>query len=72
MVGRCNFPDCNLKILKLIGECKYCKNSFCSNHRLPETHLCLKLQDIILKEKNALSKQLENNRVKVSKCIDFS
>ena len=69
---RCKFSDCNLKTLKLIGECKYCKNSFCSNHRLPETHSCLKLQDIILKERNELSNRLENNRIKFSKCIGFS
>ncbi|QLH09825.1 AN1-type zinc finger domain-containing protein [Candidatus Nitrosotenuis sp. DW1] len=27
-------------------ECNYCKDSFCSEHRLPEEHRCVKLSQI--------------------------
>ena len=27
-------------------ECNYCKDPFCSEHRLPEDHRCVKLSQI--------------------------
>lgn len=30
-------------------ECNYCKDKFCAEHRLPETHRCVKLHLITAK-----------------------
>ncbi|MGQ0606425.1 MAG: AN1-type zinc finger domain-containing protein [Candidatus Nitrosotenuis sp.] len=31
-------------------ECNYCKDEFCSEHRLPEEHRCVKLSSIRAKK----------------------
>ena len=38
--GKCFFPECNKRTAALIGDCRFCKHSFCGTHRLPETHVC--------------------------------
>ncbi len=38
--NKCFVPACTDRPAKIIGDCKYCKHSFCSKHRLPETHQC--------------------------------
>ena len=47
----CDYLECYDKILKLIGKCNYCQLSFCSIHRLPEKHNCVKLDEYISKKK---------------------
>jgi len=40
-------------------ECNYCKDQFCSEHRLPEEHRCVKLTSIRAKRlgKNKIIRQ---------------
>ncbi|KAI8616748.1 hypothetical protein BC830DRAFT_1116754 [Chytriomyces sp. MP71] len=38
---KCAF--CQEKAVKTIGHCKLCEHSFCSRHRLPESHNCDKI-----------------------------
>jgi len=38
--NKCFVPTCTDRPAKIIGDCKYCKQHFCSKHRLPETHQC--------------------------------
>ncbi|MEM2785740.1 MAG: AN1-type zinc finger domain-containing protein [Candidatus Nitrosotenuis sp.] len=41
-------------------ECNYCKDQFCSEHRLPEEHRCVKLTSIRAKrfgEKKVIRRQ---------------
>lgn len=38
---RCFMEGCNQKTVLIIGNCKYCKNKFCGQHRLPESHECV-------------------------------
>ncbi|KAL1926549.1 hypothetical protein VTP01DRAFT_5670 [Rhizomucor pusillus] len=40
---RCAFGDCTDKVVKIIGDCRYCQSKFCSRHRLPEDHACVNL-----------------------------
>jgi len=45
-------------------ECNYCKDPFCSEHRLPEEHRCVKLtqlraKDSVKKEKLFVMVELE-------------
>lgn len=38
--NKCFVPTCTDRPAKIIGDCKYCKQHFCSKHRLPESHQC--------------------------------
>lgn len=38
--NKCFVPTCADRPAKIIGDCKYCKQHFCSKHRLPESHQC--------------------------------
>ncbi|KAI8977945.1 hypothetical protein BDB01DRAFT_801298 [Pilobolus umbonatus] len=40
---RCALKHCTDKVVNIIGDCRYCKSSFCSRHRLPESHTCINL-----------------------------
>ncbi|ORX84316.1 hypothetical protein BCR32DRAFT_194035, partial [Anaeromyces robustus] len=40
---RCHLEGCNSRVVKIVGHCRYCQFSFCSTHRLPETHNCSNL-----------------------------
>ena len=37
--NRCNLEECNKKLQLTDFKCK-CNNTYCSKHRLPETHCC--------------------------------
>ncbi|KAJ1339199.1 hypothetical protein BSLG_006337 [Batrachochytrium salamandrivorans] len=43
---RCNLPGCSDKIIKIVGECRYCTRGFCGKHRLPESHDCSNLHTV--------------------------
>ena len=59
----CNYLDCKFKVMKLIGECKYCKGTFCTFHRLPEVHSCVKLEEYCIKQREILKNKLYDERV---------
>lgn len=60
---RCQFGDCNKKILSLAIDCDKCHGFYCGSHRIPECHSCEKLL-MMKKEAHELNKvNLENNRV---------
>jgi hypothetical protein len=42
--GRCAVENCPDRIAKIVGECRYCGQGYCSRHRLPESHSCDNLQ----------------------------
>lgn len=62
--GRCKFSDCSERIAKIVGDCKYCSESFCSRHRLPESHSCLNM-------KGCKQESFNKNSVKLfgEKCV---
>lgn len=62
--GRCGFSDCLERVAKIIGDCKYCTESFCSRHRLPESHSCNNL-------KGCKQESFKRNSVKLfgEKCV---
>jgi ubiquitin C len=42
--SKCAFGSCPDKVVKIIGDCRYCQHKFCGKHRLPEAHACNELQ----------------------------
>lgn len=65
----CENTNCNNKILKIIGYCKSCDKKFCSIHRYPESHNCIKLLEITLKNKQDLINQLHKNSIQTNKIM---
>ena len=68
-MANCKYSDCKNKISKIIGHCKSCDKNFCSQHRYPETHNCVKLLEFKLNSKQELIKRLQNNAVQVNKLM---
>ncbi len=60
---KCQYRTCKRK-RSIIGHCKYCKNIFCNNHRLPEDHICINLENY----RNECKKNNENILMK-QKCV---
>ncbi|KAG2221880.1 hypothetical protein INT45_012524 [Circinella minor] len=38
--NRCTYNNCTGRVVKIIGECRYCDSKYCGRHRLPESHSC--------------------------------
>lgn len=65
----CKHLDCKNKVSKIVGFCKSCDKYFCSQHRYPETHSCIKLTEIRSNEKQELIKRLHNSAITQNKIV---
>jgi predicted nucleic acid binding AN1-type Zn finger protein len=65
--NRCFIFNCNGRVVKIIGNCRWCSSNYCQKHRLPEDHSCSGLLDCKKQsfEKNAI--QLGKNKCIASK-----
>ena len=65
--NRCCIFNCNGRVVKIIGNCRWCSSKYCQKHRLPEDHSCSGLLDCKKQsfEKNAI--QLGKNKCIASK-----
>ena len=54
--NRCQYPTCNKKAILIVGDCCWCKSSFCHTHRLPESHQCINYSDC---KKNSFDRNAE-------------
>lgn len=59
MAKRCAHPSCSIK-LNLVEKSMVCRcdKSYCSKHRLPESHHCSGFDEMIKESKHYLSKSL--------------
>eukprot|EP01087_Luapelamoeba_hula_P012539 TRINITY_DN34_c0_g1_i3.p1 TRINITY_DN34_c0_g1~~TRINITY_DN34_c0_g1_i3.p1 ORF type:complete len:221 (-),score=41.86 TRINITY_DN34_c0_g1_i3:107-769(-) len=62
--GKCAFGECSKRTVSIIGDCRFCKSSFCGQHRLPETHVCPEM-------KSCRQASFEKNKEKLmsEKCV---
>ena len=60
---KCHMQECFKKNTLVIGDCKFCNNSFCCNHRLPEVHDCTNLDDVKIDSLNKYKKEMEDNNL---------
>jgi ubiquitin C len=53
---RCAFGTCSDKVVKIVGDCRYCQAKFCGRHRLPEAHACVNLTNCkqVAHERNSI------------------
>jgi len=63
MVKRCEYPECNKKILSLAIDCCHCHKFYCGTHRLPEEHICIHLPELKKDAFNNNRVNLENNKL---------
>ena len=56
--------DCKQKQSQSVGYCKWCEKTFCSAHRLPESHNC-----IGLKKCKTQAFNINKNKINNEKCI---
>jgi ubiquitin C len=65
--GKCFFPDCSKRTAALIGDCRFCKHSFCGTHRLPETHVCPEMESCRQQSFNKNKDKLMSEKCTASK-----
>ena len=56
--------DCKQKKSQSVGYCKWCQKTFCSAHRLPESHNCIGLKDCKTQAFN-----INKNKIYNEKCV---
>ncbi|KAI8995154.1 hypothetical protein BC832DRAFT_522095, partial [Gaertneriomyces semiglobifer] len=59
--------NCNDKIVKIVGTCRYCHSNFCAKHRLPETHACDEMQSCRQAAQDKLAGKLLGEKCVASK-----
>ncbi|KAH9945958.1 uncharacterized protein BXZ73DRAFT_95476 [Epithele typhae] len=67
---RCQFQDetpCNQAVLRIVGKCPHCVHEFCGNHRMPEHHKCLNLDNCRQQAFDKNKAKLESERTVASK-----
>jgi ubiquitin C len=63
----CQYSDCKDRIVKIIGECRWCNGKHCGRHRLPEMHACTNLEGCRAASFNKLQTKLTNEKTVASK-----
>ncbi|MHA2001616.1 MAG: rhomboid family intramembrane serine protease [Promethearchaeota archaeon] len=77
-MAKCSYPDCDEILNYLPFKCRYCGDTFCKKHRLPENHQCsfelqIKPQKEVSKEAKSFKekvKQLEKNKIPENKTYE--
>ena len=77
-MAKCSYPDCDEILNYLPFKCRYCGNTFCKKHRLPENHQCsfelqIKPQKEVSKEAKSFKekvKQSEKNKIPEDKTYE--
>ncbi|KAI8891939.1 polyubiquitin [Globomyces pollinis-pini] len=64
---RCNHAGCNDKIVKIVGQCRYCNMGYCGKHRLPESHSCENMVEVREGAHQKLAGKLLNEKCVASK-----
>ncbi|KAI9144593.1 polyubiquitin [Paraphysoderma sedebokerense] len=60
--SRCAVDGCKDKVVKIIGDCRYCTKRYCGKHRLPESHACEQLDSCRQAAADKLTGKLLNEK----------
>jgi predicted nucleic acid binding AN1-type Zn finger protein len=68
-VTKCAYTisGCTDKVVKIIGDCRYCEQKFCGRHRLPEAHVCPNMKSCKEEASLRLAGKLMGERTVASK-----
>ena len=66
---RCSLSDCHKKTVPIVGDCKRCHKSYCSNHRMLEDHMCSGLNECRKDARTDLSEKLMEQKTIAKKAM---
>ena len=69
--SKCDVEGCVQRPAPIIGDCAYCCSKFCAQHRLPETHQCIKLKDCRQTAKDANTERLNTQSLSTTMKVGF-
>jgi ubiquitin len=69
--SKCDVEGCTQRPAPIIGDCAYCSSKFCAQHRLPETHQCVKLKDCRQTAKDANTERLNTQSLSTTMKVGF-
>ncbi len=69
--SKCDVEGCTQRPAPIIGDCAYCSSKFCAQHRLPETHQCVKLKDCRQTAKDANTERLNTQSLSTVMKVGF-
>ncbi len=69
--SKCDVEGCTQRPAPIIGDCAYCASKFCAQHRLPETHHCIKLKDCRQTAKDANTERLNTQSLSTTMKVGF-
>jgi ubiquitin C len=69
--SKCDVEGCSQRPAPIIGDCAYCSSKFCAQHRLPETHHCIKLKDCRQSAKDANTERLNTQSLSTTMKVGF-
>jgi predicted nucleic acid binding AN1-type Zn finger protein len=64
---RCVASTCRAKLGLVQFDCSFCKNSYCSYHRLPEAHQCTCMDEARNKHRDINKKMLDREACRAAK-----
>lgn len=70
--NKCHFPDCNDRVVKIVGDCKFCGGKFCSRHRVVEAHACPNIESCRKAHFDKNEKKLMNEKTEGRKVQGMS
>jgi ubiquitin len=69
--SKCDVEGCTQRPAPIIGDCAYCCSKFCAQHRLPETHTCVKLKDCRQSAKDANTERLNTQSLSTTMKVGY-
>jgi ubiquitin len=69
--SKCDVEGCTQRPAPIIGDCAYCSSKFCAQHRLPETHTCVKLKDCRQTAKDANTERLNTQSLSTTMKVGY-
>ena len=69
--NKCDLDDCLEKKSIIIGKCKWCNLHFCNIHRLPESHICIGINNCKKYAYSINETNLYNQKTITKKVIDI-
>lgn len=63
-LASCHIEGCSGRVVPLMGDCKWCRHSYCQEHRLPEAHQCESLVQC-----NRAAREANDERLREGRCV---
>ena len=68
--SKCAYPGekpCTDRVVKIVGDCKFCEKKFCGRHRTVEAHMCPNIEKCRQAHFQKNSDKLTNEKTSANK-----